>query len=77
MIRIFPLSKDERVIVCYVLNIVETLTATQGNIRAAAGALGMSEHTLRHQMKELQMVDWNRKAHPLSVRQPRNKSNEG
>jgi hypothetical protein len=34
-------------------------------------ALDMSEHTLRHRLKDLGLVDWNRKAHPLSERQPK------
>jgi hypothetical protein len=40
------------------------------NIRAAAEALGMSEHTLRHRLKDLGLVAWNREAHPLAGRQP-------
>lgn len=66
----FPLDHHEAVVVAYVVEIVKALTEASGNIRAAAGALDMSEHTLRHRLKELGLVDWNRKAHPLSVRQP-------
>lgn len=70
MIR-FPLTPDESAAVSYVLGIVQALTDASGNVRASALALDMSEHTLRHRMKDLGLVNWNRKAHPLSERQPR------
>lgn len=67
----FPLPPDEAAAAAYVVRLVEALTDARGNIRAAAAALDTSEHTLRHRMKDLGLVDWNRKAHPLSVRQPK------
>lgn len=69
MIR-FPLTPDEAAVAAHVVGLVTALTTANGNIRAAAEALGMSEHTLRHRMKDLDLVAWNRKAHPLAERQP-------
>ena len=70
MIR-FPLAPDEAAAAAYVVRIVGALTDAQGNIRAAAESLGMSEHTLRHRLKDLDLVTWNREAHPLAGRQPK------
>lgn len=70
MIR-FPIAPNEAAVAAYVVGLVDALTTANGNIRAAAEALGMSEHTLRHRMKDLDLVTWNRKAHPLAGRQPK------
>ena len=70
MIR-FPLAPDEVAVAAYVVGLVKALTTAKGNIRAAAEALGMSEHTLRHRLKDLDLVTWNREAHPLAGRQPK------
>jgi Bacterial regulatory protein, Fis family len=67
----FPLPPDEAAAAAYVVRLVVALTDAGGNIRAAADALGESEHTLRHRMKDLGLVAWNRKAHPLAGRQPK------
>lgn len=67
----FPLSPNELAVAAYVVGIVEALTAANGNIREAAIAMRMSEHTLRHRMKDLGLVAWNRRAHPLAGRQPK------
>lgn len=69
MIR-FPLTPDEAAATAYVVRVVGALTDARGNVRAAASTLGESEHTLRHRMKDLGLVAWNRKAHPLAGRQP-------
>jgi len=69
MIR-FPLTPNEAAVAAYVVGLVRALTETNGNIREAARTLGMSEHTLRHRLKELDLVTWNQRAHPLSGRQP-------
>lgn len=66
----FPLDHHEAIVVAYVVELVKALSNASGNVRAAAVALDMSEHTLRHRLKDLGLVDWNRKAHPLSGRQP-------
>lgn len=70
----FPLTPNESAVAAYVVAVVEALTTTNGNVRAAAVALEMSEHTLRHRLKELGLVAWNQRAHPRSVRQPKRPS---
>lgn len=67
----FPLGPEEAAVAAYVVRLVETLTAERGNVRAAAEVLAMSEHTLRHRMRDLGITRWNRKAHPLTGRRRR------
>jgi DNA-binding NtrC family response regulator len=64
----FPLTPDEAAVAAYVVGLVRALTETSGNIREAARGLDMSEHTLRHRLKELDLVTWNQRAHPLGGR---------
>ena len=67
----FPLTPAQASVVAYTTALVGALVAERGNIAQVARSLEMSANTLRHQVGALQLVRWNKKWHPWSVRQPR------